>query len=280
MPKEYKGEVGLYLSGGQVRIQSCGIFVVQPKIRDIEQFGEEDFMAAVTLFSDIHSFAENIRTGDSVLKDMPDFQILIEVLRDTKSPTRRLFNVLAQLCFPTLSFSLGKNSIDFKSEEDVMVGLLNPFNYDDFAATIDELFLPKKKQDVEYHIDENNKLSRQLLAKIKRNRERLEKAMSNKEGGNEKISIFALYTSILSVGMRIDINVLYGYTPFQLYDAFERYMLKQSNDKFETLMTIPFADTSKLQDNAPESWIKNLYGAEKEEYNSLSDLSRMKNTAR
>lgn len=280
MPKEYKGEVGLYLSGGQVKIQSCGIFVVQPKIRDIEQFGEEDFMAAVTLFSDIHSFAENIRTGDSVLKDMPDFQILIEVLRDTKSPTRRLFNVLAQLCFPTLSFSLGKNSIDFKSEEDVMVGLLNPFNYDDFAATIDELFLPKKKQDVEYHIDENNKLSRQLLAKIKRNRERLEKAMSNKEGGNEKISIFALYTSILSVGMRIDINVLYGYTPFQLYDAFERYMLKQSNDKFETLMTIPFADTSKLQDNAPESWIKNLYGAEKEEYNSLSDLSRMKNTAR
>lgn len=280
MPKEYKGEVGLYLSGGQVRIQSCGIFVVQPKIRDIEQFGEEDFMAAVTLFSDIHSFAENIRTGDSVLKDMPDFQILIEVLRDTKSPTRRLFNVLAQLCFPTLSFSLGKNSIDFKSEEDVIVGLLNPFNYDDFAATIDELFLPKKKQDVEYHIDENNKLSRQLLAKIKRNRERLEKAMSNKEGGNEKISIFALYTSILSVGMRIDINVLYGYTPFQLYDAFERYMLKQSNDKFETLMTIPFADTSKLQDNAPESWIKNLYGAEKEEYNSLSDLSRMKNTAR
>lgn len=280
MPKEYKGEVGLYLSGGQVKIQSCGIFVVQPKIRDIEQFGEEDFMAAVTLFSDIHSFAENIRTGDSVLKDMPDFQILIEVLRDTKSPTRRLFNVLAQLCFPTLSFSLGKNSIDFKSEEDVMVGLLNPFNYDDFAATIDELFLPKKKQDVEYHIDENNKLSRQLLAKIKRNRERLEKAMSNKEGGNEKISIFALYTSILSVGMRIDINALYGYTPFQLYDAFERYMLKQSNDKFETLMTIPFADTSKLQDNAPESWIKNLYGAEKEEYNSLSDLSRMKNTAR
>lgn len=280
MPKEYKGEVGLYLSGGQVRIPSCGIFVVQPKIRDIEQFGEEDFMAAVTLFSDIHSFAENIRTGDSVLKDMPDFQILIEVLRDTKSPTRRLFNVLAQLCFPILSFSLGKNSIDFKSEEDVMVGLLNPFNYDDFAATIDELFLPKKKQEVEYHIDENNKLSRQLLAKIKRNRERLEKAMSNKEGGNEKISIFALYTSILSVGMRIDINVLYGYTPFQLYDTFERYMLKQSNDKFEMLMTIPFADTSKLQDNAPESWIKNLYGAEKEEYNSLSDLNRMKNSAR
>jgi hypothetical protein len=57
--------------------------------------------------------------------------------------------------------------------------------------------------------------------------------------------------------MNIDINTIYNYTPFQLYDAFNRYWKKVSNDFYTKVSTTPMMDTSKMEE--PESWSENIY---------------------
>lgn len=281
MSEEYKGDIGLYLSGQPVKVASCGLFITQPKIKDIVVISNEnDFMSAVQLLSHIDYFANSIKEGNSVLKDLPDFQIIIEVLRQKSGQFYNLIDTFFKLCMPDFDFQCSKHSLDFKIRgEDTIVGMLNAFNYSDFALTLEELFVPKKKnEEPEYHIDESDALSRRLLEKIKRNRMALAKQRAAKEGKN--ISVFALYTSSLSIGLGMNINTFYNYTPFQLYDAFNRFLAKMQRDKYESMLMIPFADTSKIQEHEPPSWLENLYKPEEETYNSLQQLNSIGSTAR
>ena len=73
----------------------------------------------------------------------------------------------------------------------------------------------------------------------------------------------------------MDINVLYNYTVFQLFDAFKRYIAKMQFDQYRELMMVPFADTSSLKDKEPDNWIANLYKPSEEKYNSLSQLNNI-----
>lgn len=283
MAKEFKGDIGLYLSGCQVRIPACGIYLVQPTIKEIVQFGENNFMTAAKLFSTIEDYAKSIKEGNSVLASAPDFQIFIETLKDEKGQIRHLVDSFFELCCPSFKIEYAANAINFKISsddgKDILVGVMNAFNYKEFGAVVEELFLPQsEEQDVEYHINEKDARSKQLLEKIKRNREKLAKATARKDG--ESFSLFGLYTSVLSIGLSLDINILYGYTPFQIYDAFKRYLAKYQRDKYEALLMVPFADTSKIQDNEPDSWFENIYKPKEETYNSLSGMNRLNNGVR
>lgn len=273
MAEEYKGDIGLYLSGQQVKVPSCGVFITQPKIKDIVlRSSENEFMTAAHLLTHIDKFAAMIKEGKSVLDTMPDFQIIIEVLRQKNGQFTQLINSFFALCLPQFTVKCSKHSLDFVTEDGVTVGVLNTFNYSDFATTLQELFIPRQKEEEpEYHIDESNEMSRRLLEKIKRNREALAKQRAAKEGSN--MSVFGLYISALSIGLGMDINVFYNYTPFQLYDAFNRFLAKMARDKYESMLMIPFADTSKIQANEPPSWLENLYKPTEEKYNSLQKLN-------
>ena len=78
MAEEYKGDIGLYLSGQQVVVPSVGIFITQPKIKDIVlKSNENEFMSAAHLLSHIDQFANSIKEGKTVLESVPDFQIII-----------------------------------------------------------------------------------------------------------------------------------------------------------------------------------------------------------
>lgn len=281
MAEEYKGDIGLYLSGQPVKVASSGLFITQPKIKDIVVVSNEnEFMSAVQLLSHIDRFANSIKEGNSVLEDLPDFQIIIEVLRQKSGQFYSLINSFFQLCMPDFDFQCSKHSLDFTVRgEDTIVGMLNAFNYNDFALTLEELFVPRgKEEEPEYNIDESDALSRRLLEKIKRNRAALAKQRAAKEG--ENISIFGLYTSSLSIGLGMDINTFYNYTPFQLYDAFNRFLAKMQRDKYESMLMIPFADVSKVQEHEPPSWLENLYKPTEETYNSLQKLNSVGSTAK
>lgn len=273
---EYQGDIGLYLSGCQVPIKMCGMYITQPKVRDIVQFGESDFFAIAHILSDIPEFVKEVKEGNSVLKEKPDFQIFIGILgNDKNSQVRRMFDNFMELCFSDFRVDVTKKSINFKVDVDGgNVGQVNPFNFREFSRTIKELFMPKdQEEDIEYNIDPNNKRAVEMLKKIEANR-RKRKEAQNKEGGNT--SIFAHYTSILSIGMNMDINVFYNYTPFQLYNAFDRYLAKFQYDIYQKTMMTPFVDTSKIEE--VESWLVDIYRPKKEVYNNMADMAKLSRT--
>jgi hypothetical protein len=70
-------------------------------------------------------------------------------------------------------------------------------------------------------------------------------------------SLFGRYTSILSVGLQMDINIFYNYTPFQLYDTFQRYFSKVSSDLYTKVSTTPLMDVTNME--PPKDWSRNLY---------------------
>ena len=80
---------------------------------------------------------------------------------------------------------------------------------------------------------------------------------SEKGDADNDESIFGTFTSVLAIGLQMDINVLYNYTPFQIFDAYKRYNMKQDFDLYRKIATTPLMDASKIDE--PKNWVGNIY---------------------
>lgn len=132
-----------------------------------------------------------------------------------------------------------------------MVGMINAFNFESFQKIVKDLFEPDNNNN-EPEYNPANDMAAKIAEKIRRGRER--KAQLGKEGPQ---SLFGRYASVLSIGMQMDINIFFNYTPFQLYDAFTRYFAKVSSDLYTKVSTTPLMDVSNME--PPEEWMRNLY---------------------
>lgn len=255
----YKGDIGLYLSGAQVPIKSCGVFLTPPTIRDIAQFGEDDFLLAVRVASADRGFIVPIKEATPQMEDVPDFQILLSVA-ESDDKIKDLLLRFFELVFPDYKVEIARNMVCFKvGEEEAMKGMINQFNCEEFFYTVKELFWPPQKQ--EEGFNPANKKAEEIARKLEAARRRKQ----NQEGGGGKSSLFGIYASVISIGLAVDINVIYRYTPFQLFDAFNRYMKKSEYDLYMRIKTTPMMDTSKMEEQ--EHWAVNLYNMQDDNVN-------------
>jgi hypothetical protein len=120
--------------------------------------------------------------------------------------------------------------------------MIHSNNYQVFCDTIDHLFsLPTDRS----KYNPANEKAKALVDKFKKRAEILAK---QKGKADESPSLFGSYISILSVGMNLDINIFFNYTPFQLYDIFNRYWKKVNSDFYQKVSTTPMMDTSKMEE--------------------------------
>lgn len=252
---KYEGDIGLYLSGAQVPIPQCGIFIEQPKIKQIVQFGEANFLTALQILSDTSTFVSQIKKGNSQLEEYNDFQVLLVVIKQDQS-VQSYIEAFFELVCPTYKLTFQKNSIEFTLKEDEdntsIKGVLNPFNYEYFSKVIKELFgIPKGEGDY----DPANEKAAEIAEKLRKGKQIAQEAKGVTV--SEYTSLFGTYISILAVGMSMDINIFYSYTPFQIFDTFKRYWAKIQSDFYQKVSTTPMMDVSKVE--APEEWTRNLY---------------------
>lgn len=245
--------VGLYLSGGQVLVPESGIYITQPTVRQIVQFGEDNFYLAIHIIINLEDFIKEIKEGNSELNKRSDFQVLLDIIGSKRvMEVNNSINNLFDLICPDFQIEYKKNSIEFyqtENEQKELRGILTPFNFIGFQNLLNELFV--SKEDKDNQLRPANERAKKIAEKLEAARRR--KAEEHKT--EKKSSIFGLYISVLSIGLSMDINVLYNYTPFQLYDSFTRFIKKLESDNYMMLMTIPFADTSKIKENKPkEEW--------------------------
>lgn len=250
-----KLKTGLYLSGQPIPIEAANLLVYQPTIKEITLFGEQDFSTGIALLTHTNIFSEEIKKGNFDLEIYSDFQLLLIIMREDKN-VKEIISKLLDFIFPTYdNIIINENSIDFyvKNEDKaIKVGVIHPFNFQFFQDTLSDLFEPEGEKEEEYN--PANDAAAEIAEKLKRGRQRIKEQQSKKEGEQ---SIYARYISVLSVGMNIDINMFFNYTPFQLYDTFKRYFLKQSADFYQKLQSTPFMDVSKME--VPKEWTSNIY---------------------
>lgn len=248
-----KGElVGKYLTGEDILIEDCNITISQPTVKTILQFGEDNFLAAINFITQVDAMLEDIKKEDANAQFLSSFQLFLTIYnQDIK--TRQQLNQFFDMVFPHYKIKITENSIDFSVEENdkfIVKGRMTPFNYESFSKTVEDLFLPYTNKKEEYNPGSDK--AKEIAEKLKKGRQKISEQKNDEVG-----SLFGSYLSILSIGLQMDIYLLLKYTPFQLYDAFMRYNRKRAQDQHFRIKTIPFADTSNMED--PEEWTSNLY---------------------
>lgn len=251
-----KGDYGQILSGMPVRVEGGNFAVSQPTVRDICAFGEDNFLACIVYFTKSDLMARKIREmGGNTLTIASDFQIVLSVINEDPQ-TKKMISDFFDFIFPDYIWKFDTGCIQFKIEENgPNVGQLNPMNFENFKQTLKTLFLPSAKGGEEEEYNPINDRAKEIAEKLKRGNE-IRSAMQSKSGG-DKSSLFGTYISSLSVGLPMEINTLYGYTAFQLYDSFLRYMNKASYDLYQRVATMPMMDTSNVKE--PEHWTSDIY---------------------
>lgn len=247
-------QVGLYLSGMPVPVPECNIIITQPKVRDVVMFGEDEFLVITNILAHPENLTQEVKEGNSQLEIISDFQLLMMIFNNEpliKDSIDKLF----ELIFPDYEVKFEDSSILFILVDEEgnkrPCGRITPFNFEHFSNLINDLFEPQNDQEKEYN--PANKKAAEIAEKIKKGREKA----ARQKGGDIAQSLFGRYTSILAIGMQMDIHVFYDYTPFQLYDAFNRYFAKVSSDFYSKVATTPLMDTSKMEE--PEEWFRTLY---------------------
>ena len=234
---------GLYLSGQPVLIKECNIVLTPPKIKDIVMFGEDEFLIASNLIEHLDRTTKVMREGNSQLEMFNDFQLLLVILRQEKELNSNILNFL-EFIFPEYEIKKTDASFDFYKEieeQKAMVGTINSFNFEAFQKVLKDLFAgAQSSSEPEYN--PANDAAAAIAEKLRKGRER--KAQLNNEGPQ---SLFGRYASVLSVGMQMDINIFFNYTPFQLFDAFTRYFSKVNSDLYTKVSTTPLMDVSKME---------------------------------
>jgi hypothetical protein len=201
------------------------------------------------LFGNLDDNIIKLRELNPLTEQFTDFQLLMAMINQDDKIKKNV-NDFFELIFPFYIVKVRDNDICFYQNEQ-RVGMVNLYNYKIFCDTIDKLFglpIDKKKY------NPANKKAEVLAKKFK---ERAEILAKQKGKADESPSLFGSYISILSIGMNLDINILFSYTPFQLYDLFNRYWKKVQSDFYQRVSTMPMMDTSKMEE--PENWTDNLY---------------------
>lgn len=250
-----KGEkVGRYITGCEVVIPESNIFISQPTVETVLRFGENSFFEVVNFLVQLKNLLSDMQSQYSEANFLSELSFFLAAYSEDPR-LRKSVNEFFELVFPQYKVEITANSIDFKDlEKGTVRGRINPFNFDFLKDTIDELFLPNSIRDSEQNYNTVSAEANRIAEKLRSGRQKIAKQRNEDDTDN---SMFGTYLSILSIGLGMDINILLKYTPFQLYDAFERYMAKETSDKHFKISTIPFADTSKLEE--PEHWTRNLY---------------------
>ena len=255
MIKGDKRSVGLYLSGKPVSIKELNIAITPPTINDIEMFGEDDFLFATQLIAHTDSFVEEIKKGNSELEVFSDFQILMKMIREDFL-VQKILSEYFNFIFPDYIIKFTSNEIDFLIEQDnkeMVISRINPFTFERLKNVIGDLFIAQPfEEEIEYN--PANDLAQQIADKIKEGRKKNAQIKSEQ---NKDQSLFAQIASSLSIGLKMDIRIFYEYTPFQLYDAYKRFFLKQAYDLYQKISITPLMDNSKM--DVPEDWTKYLY---------------------
>lgn len=250
----FQGDLAQILSGVPILVPGCQFAVTQPRVIDVSAFGEDKFFDAVHLFVNLDELMKPIQDMNPRLQMLSGFHTLMAVLQG-EPVMRQDLTEFFELILPNYQVEFAAGSLNLRIEEEVGIkGQLNPMNFEYFQDTLKLLFLPKGVESDEPEYNPANDRAAEIAAKLKAGNEK-RKQLKVKE--NPTVSVFGNYTSVLSIGLGLDINVLYNYTVFQLFDAFARYTAKLTYDFYQKIVTTPFMDASQMPE--PHNWIDDIY---------------------
>lgn len=216
----------LLLSGNDIPFEQAQLVIHQPTVKEIGYIGEEAFF---TGFEFMKFSKDNLSEEDKLhLEKVTNFEIIMSMMRENNPIVQRnktCMMMILSLIFPTYEIQLDLNELKIVLTQDDRIYYLDKTNFDEFIKILEDMWsLEGSKADFNPAGD----YAKRIADKLRRGRQKV--AEARKSG--QKIAILSRYVSILAVGVHKDINSLLNYTVYQLYDEYERFVLKTRYDLF------------------------------------------------
>lgn len=214
----------LLLSGNDIPFIEAELIIHQPRVKEIALMGEEDFFAGAQFLTFSKNQLEEEDKKD--LDNKSDFDIFMSVMcSQSKMRYKNAVIMLFTLLFPEYQVNFTTDNIILISQDHS--ARINKINYDVFKNIINAIFELDAFRAANGDYAPIDKRAARIAEKLKKHKEKIAK-----KNGENKVSILSRYSSILSVGLNIDLNTIMNYTVFQLMDSFKRYQKKQDFDMY------------------------------------------------
>jgi len=231
----------LLLSGNDIPFIGGQGSIHQPTIREIAYLGEETFFTGC----EILNFSKNLLSEEDKmnLEDQTNFDILIAILREQNAvmqKNRNCVEMTLALLFPSYLITIKEQEIVMEKEEHKII--INNENFEEFKSIISSMSSYKQGAESS-ELNPSGVMAKRIAEKLKK---RHQKLAENKP--EQKIDILSRYISILAVGEAKDMNALFNYTMYQLFDEFKRYELKMHNDTYVQACLAGAKDLKEVED--------------------------------
>lgn len=233
------------MTGVDIPIPECQLILHQPTIKEISFIQEEKFFTGIQTLT----VSKNMLMVEdkSVLDRINNFQIFMMIMGSEESKDKR--KAVDSVC---QILRLGKVSITPQSL--ILINgdqthLIDENNFEFLQEVIKEVTCANSGHMDQQAFNPANDKAREIANKLMRGRQRV--AAQNEATIS---SVFSRYLSVLSVGLRIPIQILADCTMYQLYDLLERYML---NINWNLDIRARLAGAS--PDSKPDDWMKSIH---------------------
>ena len=241
----------LLLAGNDIPFYEAQITIHNPTIREIGLIGEESFYGGCGI---LNFSKELLLEKDRInLESLNDFEVMMMVMMDNKNPEMKKNKVNAQrvltLLFPEYQIGLTRKSINL-SREGEDVHSINKDNFLAFKENLVAMFCLKGRgDDSEPEYNPSGRLAQEIAQKFAERRNKL-----SEQKGEQKIAILSRYASILSIGLKMDLNKVMNYTVYQLFDQYDRFELEE---QFDIHLRARLAGARDLED--VDNWKKDIH---------------------
>lgn len=234
------------MCGTDYPVPECQLVIHQPRIKEISLIGESDFFSGIQcLCLNKSMFVKD----ESLLANTNNFQIFMTIMSEKEAADKKF--AVQQVCtllFPKHRVMFTPRSVLLSGEGSSIMIDENNFEFLQKALT-DICCLKTGPMDQQSFNPANNK-AREIAEKLMRGRQRVAA-----QKGENNISIFSQYLSILTVGLgSMSLQDAMDLTMFQLYDLVERYMLYINWD-----MDVRCRLAGGKPENQPDNWMKNIH---------------------
>lgn len=234
----------LLLSGNDIPFLGAQTAVHQPKIREIAYIGEEAFFTGC----EILNFSKNLLAEEDKkdLEDKTNFDIFIAILREQNAvmqKNRNCVELVLALFFPLYEIWINDDHIFCKGEEHEFI--IDNSNFEELKSIINNILAYRKETSTE--LNPSGVMAKKIADKLKKRHQKLTESKGSQSDGG-KVDILGRYISILTVGLQKDMNAMFNYTIYQLFDEFKRYELKMSNDIYIQASMAGAQDLKEVED--------------------------------
>ena len=216
----------LLLSGMDIPFPEARVNIVQPKVKDILYISEDSFYSGCELLN----FSKDVLyQQDKVgLEDKTNFDILMSIMTDKSKESQVVRNnalMVLTLLFPDFIIRLLPASIELEKEENKFY--IDNRNFEEFKQILKQMFCLEEHNEKNPEYNPGGSKAAAIAEKLKK--ARMQKQQTSAE--HKEIIIISKYVSILSVGLKLNINEIESeYTLYQLFEQQKRFSLKEQND--------------------------------------------------